>query len=156
MVASPIAEVNLLKMEALKAISLPPGFGFHPTDVELISHYLKRKNQGLKVDLEVIPELAIYEYEPWDLPGNYLSFFLSKIVENKGMYVAHDLGFFFFFQHVARSPQETTSGTSLPLVIGSIEMVFKQIELLKLAIGSPRVRIETSDLTTGLLGRRRH
>lgn len=58
-------------MNALKAISLPPGFGFHPTDVELISHYLKRRNSGLMVDLEVIPELDIYKREPWDLPGNY-------------------------------------------------------------------------------------
>lgn len=56
-------------MEALKTISLPPGFGFHPTDVELISHYLKRKNLGLKVDIEVIPELDIYKHEPWDLPA---------------------------------------------------------------------------------------
>ncbi|PKU68094.1 NAC domain-containing protein 71-like [Dendrobium catenatum] len=56
-------------MDALKAVSLPPGFGFHPTDVELISHYLKRKNLGLKVDLEVIPELDIYKREPWDLPA---------------------------------------------------------------------------------------
>ncbi|XP_020572642.1 NAC domain-containing protein 74-like [Phalaenopsis equestris] len=56
-------------MEALKAISLPPGFGFHPTDVELISHYLRRKNRGLKIDFDVIPELDIYKREPWDLPA---------------------------------------------------------------------------------------
>lgn len=61
-------------MNALKAIALPPGFGFHPTDVELISHYLKRKNLGLMVDLEVIPELDIYKREPWDLPGNYSAY----------------------------------------------------------------------------------
>ncbi|KAL0923841.1 hypothetical protein M5K25_004620 [Dendrobium thyrsiflorum] len=54
-------------MEALK--TLPPGFGFHPTDVELISHYLRRKNQGQKVDFEVITELDIYKREPWDLPA---------------------------------------------------------------------------------------
>ncbi|KAI0522392.1 hypothetical protein KFK09_004771 [Dendrobium nobile] len=54
-------------MEALKA--LPPGFGFHPTDVELIFYYLRRKNQGQKADFEVIPELDIYKREPWDLPA---------------------------------------------------------------------------------------
>ncbi|KAK8939024.1 NAC domain-containing protein 74 [Platanthera zijinensis] len=56
-------------MDALKSIALPPGFGFHPTDVELISHYLKRKNLGQKVDFDVIPELDIYKCEPWDLPA---------------------------------------------------------------------------------------
>lgn len=50
-------------------ISLPPGFGFHPTDVELISHYLKKKILGQKIDFEVIPEVDIYKYEPWDLPA---------------------------------------------------------------------------------------
>ncbi|CAL9753804.1 unnamed protein product [Musa acuminata subsp. burmannicoides] len=54
-------------MDKLSA-SLPPGFGFHPTDVELISHYLKRKILGHKFD-ELIPELDIYKHEPWDLPA---------------------------------------------------------------------------------------
>lgn len=58
-------------MEILSAFSLPPGFGFHPTDVELISHYLKRKILGQKIDFEIIPEVDIYKHEPWDLPGNY-------------------------------------------------------------------------------------
>ncbi|PKA63894.1 NAC domain-containing protein 74 [Apostasia shenzhenica] len=58
-----------VEIEALKAISLPPGFGFHPTDVELISHYLKRKNLGLEIDFEVIPVVDIYKCEPWDLPA---------------------------------------------------------------------------------------
>ncbi|XP_020588798.1 NAC domain-containing protein 74-like [Phalaenopsis equestris] len=56
-------------MDVLKAISLPLGFGFHPTDVELISHYLKMKNSGQKIDYEVIPELDICKCEPWDLPA---------------------------------------------------------------------------------------
>lgn len=56
-------------METLSAFSLPPGFGFHPTDVELISHYLKRKLLGQKIDFEIIPEVDIYKYEPWDLPA---------------------------------------------------------------------------------------
>ena len=56
-------------METSFAESVPPGFGFHPTDVELISHYLKRKVLGCQIDLEVIPEVDIYKFEPWDLPG---------------------------------------------------------------------------------------
>lgn len=56
-------------MEKLSAC-LPPGFGFHPTDVELISHYLKLKILGHNFD-ELIPEVDIYKHEPWDLPGNF-------------------------------------------------------------------------------------
>ncbi|KAJ6799305.1 NAC domain-containing protein 74-like [Iris pallida] len=56
-------------METLSAFCLPPGFGFHPTDVELVSHYLRRKILGLKIDFEVIPEVDIYKHEPWDLPA---------------------------------------------------------------------------------------
>jgi hypothetical protein len=48
---------------------LPPGFGFHPKDTELISHYLKKKIHGQKIEYEIIPEVDIYKHEPWDLPG---------------------------------------------------------------------------------------
>lgn len=60
-------------------VSLPPGFRFHPTDEELVAYYLKRKINGRKIELEVIPEVDLYKCEPWDLPGIYNSFlqFLS-------------------------------------------------------------------------------
>lgn len=45
-----------------------PGFKFSPTDIELISYYLKRKMDGLEKSVEIIPELDIYNFEPWDLP----------------------------------------------------------------------------------------
>lgn len=46
--------------------ALPPGFRFHPTDVELVMYYLKRKVTGKKV--EAIAELNLYKFSPWDLP----------------------------------------------------------------------------------------
>lgn len=49
--------------------SLPPGFRFHPTDEELIGYYLRRKLQGLQIELEVIPVIELYKFDPWDLPG---------------------------------------------------------------------------------------
>lgn len=53
-------------------VSLPPGFRFHPTDEELVSYYLKRKINGRRIELEIIPEVDLYKCEPWDLPGkNY-------------------------------------------------------------------------------------
>ncbi|GLU10605.1 hypothetical protein SLE2022_273980 [Rubroshorea leprosula] len=53
-------------------VSLPPGFRFHPTDEELVMYYLKRKINGRKIELEVIPEVDLYKCEPWDLPGKSL------------------------------------------------------------------------------------
>lgn len=50
-------------------MGLPPGFRFHPTDEELVAYYLKRKINGLKIELEIIPEVDLYKCEPWDLPG---------------------------------------------------------------------------------------
>ncbi|PNX76925.1 NAC domain-containing protein, partial [Trifolium pratense] len=49
-------------------VSLPPGFRFHPTDEELVSYYLKRKINGRRIELEIIPEVDLYKCEPWDLP----------------------------------------------------------------------------------------
>ncbi|WCJ34947.1 NAC domain containing protein 82 [Euphorbia peplus] len=46
---------------------LPPGFRFHPTDVELVKYYLKRKVLGKKLHFEAIAELDIYKHAPWDL-----------------------------------------------------------------------------------------
>ncbi|XP_068650751.1 NAC domain-containing protein 71-like, partial [Aristolochia californica] len=48
--------------------SLPPGFRFHPTDEELVGYYLKRKIDGLKIELEVIPVVDLYKFDPWELP----------------------------------------------------------------------------------------
>ncbi|XP_076924576.1 uncharacterized protein LOC143587071 [Bidens hawaiensis] len=49
--------------------SLIPGFRFHPTDVELVMFYLKRKLLGKKITVNAIAELNIYDIDPWDLPG---------------------------------------------------------------------------------------
>ncbi|KAK9284632.1 hypothetical protein L1049_023808 [Liquidambar formosana] len=63
-------------------VSLPPGFRFHPTDEELVAYYLKRKINGRKIELEVIPEVDLYKCEPWDLPGK--SLLPSKDLEWEG------------------------------------------------------------------------
>ncbi|KAL2342921.1 hypothetical protein Fmac_004206 [Flemingia macrophylla] len=49
-------------------IKLLPGFRFHPTPVELVVYFLKRKMMGKKLCDGVIAELDIYKYAPWDLP----------------------------------------------------------------------------------------
>ncbi|XP_042412045.1 NAC domain-containing protein 53-like [Zingiber officinale] len=47
---------------------LPPGFRFHPTDVELVWYYLKRKVIGKSMQFEAISEVELYKFSPWELP----------------------------------------------------------------------------------------
>ncbi|KAK8502054.1 hypothetical protein V6N13_064157 [Hibiscus sabdariffa] len=48
--------------------SLPPGFRFHPTDEELILHYLKKKLSSSPFPVSIIADVDIYKFDPWDLP----------------------------------------------------------------------------------------
>ena len=52
----------------MNQVSLQPGFRFHPTDVELVSYYLKRKVRGKRFGVNAISEIDLYKFEPWDLP----------------------------------------------------------------------------------------
>ncbi|RWW69040.1 hypothetical protein BHE74_00023399 [Ensete ventricosum] len=47
--------------------NLPPGFRFHPTDVELVWYYLKRKVMGKPFRAEAISEVDLYKFAPWEL-----------------------------------------------------------------------------------------
>lgn len=48
---------------------LPPGFRFHPTDEELVVHYLKKKAASSPLPVAVIAEVDIYKFDPWELPA---------------------------------------------------------------------------------------
>ncbi|XP_031395175.1 protein NTM1-like 9 [Punica granatum] len=56
-------------MGVISVNSLPLGFRFRPTDEELISHYLRLKINGRHSEVEVVPEIDVCKFEPWDLPG---------------------------------------------------------------------------------------
>ncbi|XP_065858404.1 protein NTM1-like 9 [Euphorbia lathyris] len=56
-------------MAVLSVESLPLGFRFRPTDEELINHYLRLKIYGRHSEVQVIPEIDVCKWEPWDLPG---------------------------------------------------------------------------------------
>ncbi|XP_024928408.2 transcription factor JUNGBRUNNEN 1 isoform X2 [Ziziphus jujuba] len=45
-----------------------PGFRFHPTDEELVGFYLRRKVEKKAISIELIKQIDIYKYDPWDLP----------------------------------------------------------------------------------------
>ncbi|KAK7265809.1 hypothetical protein RJT34_33433 [Clitoria ternatea] len=49
-------------------MDLPPGFRFHPTDEELISHYLYKKVIDTNFSARAIGEVDLNKSEPWDLP----------------------------------------------------------------------------------------
>ncbi|KAK7362895.1 hypothetical protein VNO77_05020 [Canavalia gladiata] len=48
---------------------LPPGFRFHPTDEELVVHYLKRKAASAPLPVSIIAEVDLYKFDPWELPS---------------------------------------------------------------------------------------
>jgi hypothetical protein len=50
-------------------VNLPPGFRFYPTDEELVVHFLHRKASLLPCHPDVIPDLDLYPFDPWQLQG---------------------------------------------------------------------------------------
>ncbi|XP_023544441.1 NAC domain-containing protein 92-like [Cucurbita pepo subsp. pepo] len=50
-------------------IELPPGFRFHPTDEELVTHYLTPKVLDPNYSAAAIGEADLNKSEPWELPG---------------------------------------------------------------------------------------
>lgn len=53
---------------------LPPGFRFHPTDEELVVHYLKKKAAAAPLPVSIIAEVDLYKFDPWELPGTITLF----------------------------------------------------------------------------------
>lgn len=58
-----------MEISIAEASSMFPGFRFSPTDEELICFYLKKKIEGLDNSVDVIREVDICRFEPWNLPG---------------------------------------------------------------------------------------
>ncbi|KAK4780300.1 hypothetical protein SAY87_016406 [Trapa incisa] len=49
-------------------VEMPPGFRFHPTDDELVNHYLIRRCAGQSISVPIIAEIDLYKFDPWQLP----------------------------------------------------------------------------------------
>ncbi|XP_021723260.1 NAC domain-containing protein 82-like [Chenopodium quinoa] len=71
--------------------SCPPGFRFRPTDEELFMFYLKRKVLGKSLGAQMISEVDVYRFAPWDLPA-------MACIKTK------DLNWYFFCPRVKRYP----------------------------------------------------
>ncbi|KAL8478494.1 hypothetical protein ACS0TY_030399 [Phlomoides rotata] len=61
---------------------LPPGFRFQPTDDEIVFQYLSRKIFSHPLPAQIIPEIDVFTFPPWQLPGDHESdqekYFFSK------------------------------------------------------------------------------
>ena len=58
---------------------LPPGFRFHPTDEELVMHYLIKKCASQTISVPIIAEIDLYKFDPWQLPGTLSDFDLILV-----------------------------------------------------------------------------
>ncbi|EMS47515.1 NAC domain-containing protein 48 [Triticum urartu] len=56
------------EMSGGQELNLPPGFRFHPTDEELVTHYLCRRCAGAPIAVPIITEIDLYKFDPWQLP----------------------------------------------------------------------------------------
>lgn len=54
--------------EHQELMDLPPGFRFHPTDEEIITHYLTPKVLNSSFSASAVSEVDLNKCEPWDLP----------------------------------------------------------------------------------------
>ncbi|KAK7340566.1 hypothetical protein VNO77_21273 [Canavalia gladiata] len=73
-------KVSKASKEDHHPFELPPGFRFHPTDEELINHYLTKKVVDNCFCAIAIGEIDLNKCEPWDLPG------LAKMDETEWYY----------------------------------------------------------------------
>ncbi|CAM0877234.1 unnamed protein product [Alopecurus aequalis] len=64
--------VRRRERDAEADLNLPPGFRFHPTDDELVEHYLCRKAAGSRLPVPIIAEVDLYRFDPWALPDRAL------------------------------------------------------------------------------------
>lgn len=59
---------SAMEQQLHRPMELPPGFRFHPTDEELITHYLARKVADARFAALAVGEADFNKCEPWDLP----------------------------------------------------------------------------------------
>ncbi|XP_048560433.1 NAC domain-containing protein 92-like [Triticum urartu] len=68
---------------AVMDLALPPGFRFHPTDEEVVTHYLTRKVLRESFSCQVITDVDLNKNEPWELPGK------AKMGEKEWFFFVH-------------------------------------------------------------------
>ncbi|GJN10647.1 hypothetical protein PR202_ga28759 [Eleusine coracana subsp. coracana] len=79
-----MSEVSVINQgEEEQQLELPPGFRFHPTDEEVITHYLTLKALNCLFTCLVIADVDLNKCEPWDLPNK------AKMGEKEWYFFCH-------------------------------------------------------------------
>ncbi|EEF47089.1 hypothetical protein RCOM_1340970 [Ricinus communis] len=94
------------------------GYRFHPSDVELVDHYLRQKMFGNDDEVWQIAEINVLGFEPWELPGKsiYISFCLVNSVHSIMLSNPNDQVWYFFctpnykYSNSKRVDRTTTAG----------------------------------------------
>uniref|UniRef100_A0A0D9WGR4 NAC domain-containing protein n=1 Tax=Leersia perrieri TaxID=77586 RepID=A0A0D9WGR4_9ORYZ len=107
---------------------LPPGFRFHPTDVELVAYYLKRKLMGKKPLVQAISDVDMYKFAPWDLPA-------------QSCLQSRDLEWFFFCPRDKKYPKGSRTNRSTPNGYWKTSGKDRTIELNSRIVGSKKTLI---------------
>lgn len=144
--------------------NLPPGFRFHPTDEELVVHFLYRKVALLPCHPDIIPDVDLDRYDPWELNGQIYAPFsqtLLYIKKNKNgvLILSYQFSFMgvgkalkgdnqlYFFSHTTQERVSPNGywkhlGVDDPITSASQTVGFKK--LLVFYIGEASVGIKTN------------
>lgn len=63
-----------IEREPWNSYRFPPGFRFHPSDEELIVHYLQNKASSRPLPASIIADIDLYKYNPWELPSMFCNY----------------------------------------------------------------------------------
>ena len=78
--AEELSDFKGISEEVVREVVYPPGFRFSPTDEELVGFFLRRKVESKPLFVEIIKQVDIYKYDPWDLARKlFLSLPLSLL-----------------------------------------------------------------------------
>ena len=137
---------------------LPPGFRFHPTDEELVMHYLCRKCASQSIAVPIIAEIDLYKYDPWELPGKFFFFFsfLLWTCQLRLLFCFYIclLMWWYDLNLQVRLCMERKSGTSFRLETGSTRTVQGRIGRPELGTGRLLELISRSGIRSRLGSRR--
>lgn len=70
---------NITTNQGVDHLNLPPGYRFHPTNEEIITHCLVPKVMNSDFTAIAIGEVNLNRCEPWELPSKLFSFFIYII-----------------------------------------------------------------------------
>ncbi|XP_043806557.1 protein NTM1-like 9 isoform X2 [Manihot esculenta] len=80
------------------------GYRFHPTDEELVDHYLRLKMLGYDHEVQAIPVVNVLDFEPWELP----QVVISKIPNDQVWYFFCPRNYKYSYSH--RANRTTNAG----------------------------------------------